>query len=543
MADRILAFLTLLFVVSATHVSAQSGLPPSQSPAGQENKLSSKLRVVVREFRFKGNTVFSQKELSKVVAPYLDREITSEELETARRAITFLYVNAGYINSGAILEDQDVEDGAITITIVEGVLSSIELRGNQWLRSSYLKDRVQTYAGSPLNMNDLREGLQILRQNPNIRQINAELQPGTSLGAGILDMSIKEEDPFRLGLQIDNHRPPSVGAEEITLLAADLNLTGHSDPLDLSYGIAHNSADGFEFSGADVVSGSYTFPITRYDTTIEVHGSRNDTSIVEEPFTTLGITSETSTYGITLRHPLYRTANRELAFAITGERRHNETFLKGEPVDLSPGSTNGMTTVSVLRFSQEWIDRSQEQVLALRSTFNFGLDVLGATENRTARDGEFLSWVGQFQYVRRLFHTANQLVLRTTMQWTDEPLLALEQISVGGAESVRGYRENQLVRDQGVVSSLEFRVPVLYDKDGNGIVQLAPFFDYGGAWDVGGGTPKPTSIYSAGIGLLINPNQHINAQLYWGHPFVNVKTRGDDIQDLGIHFKVIFRAL
>ena len=37
--------------------------------------------------------------------------------------------------------------------------------------------------------------------------------------------------------------------------------------------------------------------------------------------------------------------------------------------------------VSVLRLSQEWLQRGPNHVLALRSTFNLGLDVWGATDN------------------------------------------------------------------------------------------------------------------------------------------------------------------
>ena len=129
----------------------------------------------------------------------------------------------------------------------------------------------------------------------------------------------------------------------------------------------------------------------------------------------------------------------------------NDTDLLGEPFNISPGAVDGRMVVSVLRLSQEWIDRGQNHVLALRSTFNFGLDVLDATDNGMPGDpnGKFFSWLGQAQYVHRLFNTQNQFILRVTGQWTDDQLLALEQISVGGAETVRGYRENQLVRDRG----------------------------------------------------------------------------------------------
>src|SRR6185436_6819678 len=118
------------------------------------------------------------------------------------------------------------------------------------------------------------------------------------------------------GLQIDNQRPPTVGAYEIWLLASDLNLTGNSDPLHFKYGIANASAHGIELSGADNLEGSYLLPLNRYDTTLSVHGSRLNTSLVEEPFSDLDITSLTTGIGAVLRQPFLQTANREAALAV-----------------------------------------------------------------------------------------------------------------------------------------------------------------------------------------------------------------------------------
>jgi hemolysin activation/secretion protein len=292
------------------------------------------------------------------------------------------------------------------------------------------------------------------------------------------------------------------------------------------------------------MEGSYRLPLTRYDTTLGLHASRLNTAIVEETFTPLDITSLTTSYGVVLRQPVYQTANQEAALAIGFDRRRNNTWLLGEPFNISPGAVQGELVVSVLRLSQEWIQRGQNHVLALRSTFNFGLDAFDATNDRISGDpnAKFFSWLGQGQYVQRLFNTQNQFLLRVTGQWTDDPLLALEQISVGGAESVRGYRENQLVRDRGIVSSVEFRVPVLFDKAGAGIVHLAPFFDFGGAWNVRS-SPSPTTIYSTGLGLLVAPNRHISAQLYWGYRLRHVEKPADrDPQDLGLHFRVNIQA-
>ena len=121
---------------------------------------------------------------------------------------------------------------------------------------------------------------------------------------------------------------------------------------------------------------------------------------------------------------------------------------------------------------------------------------------------------------------------------TDRPLLSLEQFSIGGANSVRGYRENQLVRDQGVTSSLELRLPVLMNKLGQPVVQFAPFADFGGGWNNAGPTARPRTVASAGLGLLLTPNKHISAQLYWGYPFTEIDRPRNDPQDSGFHFSV-----
>jgi hemolysin activation/secretion protein len=517
--------------------------PPLQLPVEPAQHLSVP-RLYVREFRFEGNRVFSSRELAKVTAGYVGREISSLELEDARRAVTEYYVSRGYIDSGAVLPDQNPQDGVVIIRITEGVLSTTRITGNKWLRESYIRDRLQRWSGPPLNMNDLKEGLLLLRQNPNIAQVNAELRPDADPGTSILDIHIKDENPFRLGLQVDNDRPPSVGAEEILLVAGDASLTGHSDPLDISYGIAEGGYQGFKFSDFNDVSASYLIPLTVYDTALRIYGSKNDYTVIEEPFKSQNIASESYRAGVTLRQPLYETSSRELALAVTFEREHSQTSVLGSSFggSFTPGSTNGIIDISALRIVQEWIDRSQSQVLALRSTFSVGLDAFGVTDDGTDRNAYFFTWLGQAQYVRRLFNTPNQLVLRVNGQVTPRPLLALEQFTLGGADSVRGYLVNQIVRDDGVFSSVELRVPVVFNRLGSPIVQFAPFFDFGGAWNVGVSTPPPSTISSAGVGVLFSPNEHLNAQLYWGYAFRKFANPNDDLQDVGITFKVSYQA-
>jgi hemolysin activation/secretion protein len=503
-----------------------------------ENRLSHLSRLTVARFQFAGNTVFSNTELAQVVASYTGREISSEELETARRKLTEHYVSRGYINSGAVLPAQEIREGVVTVRIVEGQLTNIKVTGNRWLRADPLRDRIAHRAGAPLNVGTLRDGLQLLRQDPNVEQINADLQPGALPGESELAVRVHDRQPFWAALQVDNHRPTSVGAEQLVLLAGDRNLTGHRDALEVNYGVAHVGHGRIEFGQPGDFSGSYTVPLTVHETTLRVYGSRNDYAVIEEPFDALDITGNSYRIGVSLRQPLYRTPNRELSLAVAFERRESQTYLLGVPFSLETGAMDGNVRISALRFVQEWVDRSPNQVLALRSTFSVGVDAFGVTDNGTGYDARFWSWLGQMQYVHRLGQTPHQVILRTDVQWTDQPLLSLEQFTLGGANTVRGYRENQIVRDRGVCSGIELRLPVLFTKTGAPIVQLAPFFDFGAGWNVAGGTPSPKTISSAGIGVLFNPVKYVQAQLYWGYAFQHLTPAEHHLQDDGIHFSV-----
>jgi hemolysin activation/secretion protein len=222
------------------------------------------------------------------------------------------------------------------------------------------------------------------------------------------------------------------------------------------------------------------------------------------------------------------------------------------------------------------MNRSQVHVFALRSTFNLGLYAFGSTEaeplansgavggsgsqapNLEIPDSRFFSWVGQAQYVRRIFDIPafrdmrdtygwnvlreTTLVLRVNAQLANRPLLSPEEFSIGGMQSVRGYRENELLRDNGVFASAEARIPIWFAKDKTPIVSVAPFFDFGDGWNSDKFNKSYQSIYSAGVGLLVNATRHAQVTVYWGHPFVNFHEPKVSLQDYGIHLSVSINA-
>ena len=517
-------------------------LPPLPPAPPEEQEQLSGPRVFVRQIRVVGSTVFTAAELAAVTAPYVNRSVTSEELEGLRLALTRLYINAGYINSGAILPDQTVTEGVITFQILEGVLTSVTVDGNRWFRERYLRRRLAMGITPPLNIGTIQERLQLLQQDERIERLDAELRPGVQLGESALYVRVTERVPFFVALEFNNYQSPSIGAERGLLTVAHRNLTGHGDILEVTYGRS---------AGLDLqLDASYTLPLTVRDTTLKVRYQRNDSSVVEDRFSPLDIDSRSEIFTLTLRHPLYRTLRHEFALSVTGERLQSRTSLLGEPFDFSLGAEHGVATDTAIRFTAEWLDRTPNQVIAVRSRFSVGVDALGATihDDADIPDGQFFVWLGQIQWGRRLPFYDIQLLFRLDGQLTTEPLLPLEQIAVGGRFSVRGYRENTLVRDNGVIASLEVRIPLIRNRRWAEVVQVVPFADFGAGWNQHVPTPDPATLGSIGLGLRWTATWQTfvplraQVEVFWGYRLKDVDTEGGDLQDHGLHLQCVVAA-
>lgn len=500
------------------------------SPAGPAAHLP---RIKVREIRVTGSTVFSAQALDAITAPYVGRDVTFEDLAALRQALTLKYVNAGYINSGALLPDQQVVDGVVEYRIVEGRLSGITVTGNTHLHSDYVADRLALGATAPLNVNALQDRLQILLQGPFVERINAELSPGEQPGEARLNAKVQEAPRSMVSATVDNDLSPSLGHARAGLRGQFYSPTGRGDILGWDLAAA---------SGYRKASASYGIPIAANDTTLEVFADLSRAKVVEQPLNALDIQSKSSTIGLRLNVPVLRTSREQFSLTAGLDVRQSESKLLGTGFAFSPGvEPDGKSRVSVLRFMQDYVGRDSGQVTAARSTFSLGTGAFGATDlGGTLPNGKFLAWLGQFQHARRLGKSDSQLVFRFDAQLTNQPLLPLEQFAVGGMRTVRGFRANQLVRDQGFAASVEFRVPVLRNPDGAAVLQIAPFVDVGGAWYKDRPTESPQRLSSAGVGLRWDPHPKLHAELYWAQTFAgrNVVNPSQSLQDRGWHLSL-----
>ena len=133
------------------------------------------------------------------------------------------------------------------------------------------------------------------------------------------------------------------------------------------------------------------------------------------------------------------------------------------------------------------------------------------------------------------------LLLRANTQLASRSLLPLEQIGLGGLDSVRGYRQDFLLTDNGAVVSAEVQIPVLRLPNINSMLKLAPFVDFGVGWNSSQqNNPDPNTLASVGLGLRWTQGDRFTARLDWGIPLVSVNSKDNTWQENGLYFSLLY---
>ncbi|MGK7951712.1 MAG: ShlB/FhaC/HecB family hemolysin secretion/activation protein [Xenococcaceae cyanobacterium] len=522
-------------------------LPAPTTPS--EELLNTEETIIVTEFNFTGNTLFTTEELKeKFTQNLINQPLSLNRLLKIATDIARLYSEQGYSTSGAIISipetTQQQGKGMVEIKVLEGELSEIQIipqDGSFQLNSNYIRSRLNLAASKPLNIYRLQEALQLLQLNPLIEGISATVSTGASPEQSILEVTVLEADTFNLQVFADNNRSPSVGSFRRGARLTEANLLGWGDRLDLSYA---------NTDGSDAFDLAYTIPLNPQNGTLSFLYSDTENEVIESPFDVLDIESESSSYELNLRQPVIQNIDRntqtfdEVALGISAFWRGSTSSIeeKSEPLSLG-AEADGDINIFVLRFTQEWTRQNAESVFALRSEFSVGLDAFDSTINEqipgVARipDSRFFSWRGQAQYVF-LLAPETLFLIRGSLQIANDALFGAEQFSLGGGNTVRGYRQDTLLTDNGLLASAELRIPIIQGFSESGIVQIIPFVDFGKGWNKSRElNPDPQNLASLGLGLLWQ-EENFNFRFDYGIPLIDVDSRERALQEQGIYLSL-----
>lgn len=487
------------------------------------------------------------------VAGAARRPLDLPALEALRRRMTEALVAEGYVSSGFRLREVNLDEGTVTFRLVEGRIAEILVGGEGIaagperpigaLGADYVRARLAPSDDAfdrPFDIDETQEALRILLRDRTIERVDAAIRPGAAPGEAVLDLDVAPRRPYDLAFTFANDTPAGIGELTGRAVGSARNLFLSGDELRAEVELSEGRRRAILEGDAPLWPGGPSpFFVAEAARSIFVDGALQD----------IDARSDFLRAGFGLRVPLVETSRRRLTTVLAFDWKRTESSVLGEPTSFSPGPIDGVAKTSVLSFSQEFVDLGDDRTLAIRATANLGLPILGATPDRDDPtdgsdnpDGVFWSLIAQAQAAQRLAPELT-LIARVQGQYASEGLLPVEQVAIGGRETVRGFGEASAAGDDALVGSLEARIaafdlaiPDLTPGDHDATLTIAPFIDAGHVRRRGGGGD---TLVGAGAGLIWSPAPGIGARLFLAAPLTG--GRGDrGLQGEGVHFAMTF---
>jgi hemolysin activation/secretion protein len=478
------------------------------APAATASNDESVLCHLINKIQFEGAEHLAVSVQQTLAKPYVSQCLTAGKINELVRKISNSYIEKGYVTSRAGLTEQDLSSGALTITVTEGKVGAIRLDGETPLA---LKMVFPGMAGNILNLRDIEQGIDQLNRLPS-QQLTIDIQPAEQ--PGYSDVMLKRtvsKLPVNANLGIDNSGQKSTGAEQINATFGLDNLLHLADQWSLS--ASRNSDFRNSHQNWNVSSGvSIPYGYWLFD-----YQYAQNRSFQMLPIGTghYRYESEGQTHQFKINRTLYRDGQQKLALNMGFVRRQTSNISAGVKLAVSS------PTLSTASLGANYSTTLAGGYLTFNPTFSHGLSVWGATKERSHDRNVLRSQFRKFSLSSSYFMPITEdLYYLTSMygQFTPHNLYSNERLSLGGQYSVRGFKEQYLIGNNGGYWRNELnwkltRLPLL------GELALTGALDSG--WlktnkkrDAEGGNVTGTSL---GISLS---NNHMNQAVTVGKPLI-----------------------
>lgn len=475
-------------VVPPTMTSEQ--IQPVTEPTGPS------ATETIRGFLFTGNTVIATTYLDSITRPYIGQPIALPTLEEAAKSVSDLYRKRGYTLATAYLMPQDIKGGIVEIAILEGRIGDVTITGNTHYSTEFIKGHFAGAMKEPVARNaSLERGLLLLNEYPDLKT-SARLEPGKSTGTTDAYITAKDKRPMHFMLDFNNYGFNRISRYRFGIGAEVGNVLMDGATLTLN-AILGNHPDQLVFG-----MGNYSVPLGTNGTKLVLGASKGKFDVGGE-LAFLEIRGHITTYDVAVTHPFIKSRFENLLAEVGFASKDNRLLILD--------NLFGTDAVRALKLGVNW-DRLDLSGRWYASAYGFqGLGhVLGGMENdsqqatRLGTDNRFTKGTLSGGRIQSLGHDV-LLVLRGSGQITTGPVVFIEQMMLGGPDSVRGYQMGERFVDEGYAVTAETRIPFFPSfmpsslKQTQGVV----FIDHGKGRvrNPQPGEQQSTSLTGTGVGL------------------------------------------
>jgi hemolysin activation/secretion protein len=492
----------------------------------------------------KSNLVYDFRTLAEIVlAPGRGLEVSQRTIQGLTKYILGQYKKAGYVgiyvyvSASAVDKEARLVDGILPLRIIEAQVAQVTTKWRDFqgrekqdhvLKEGFIEAGSPVQEGQVIQKNDLDEYIRLLNANPD-RRVAAVVSPGREPNAIDLSYDVYERNPWHFYTQLDNSGidrrqwNPRVGL-------LNTNLTGHDDRLS-----AMIQTDVDSPGSNYAVLGAYDFPLVpRFR--LGFYGGTGEFDITPEAAATSSSISFLGDGWFTGMTGRYNVAQAyDWLFDLTGSLSREVSR-----VDRSPGTDSDVEmTLGGLGFEAH---RRREaltgEIVKETSVFferlqNFSGDSADFENARRGANPQFVKWsLGAAHWQFLDAKQVHQVSARFRDILPDGRLVPAKMTTFGGLYSVRGYPEDLLVADGGILASVEYRfyLSKCLGIDAQAVnkmeVSLVGFTDYGRPTiqDPTVGEFRALDMWGMGVGTILEVKPNFLAGIYYGWALREVRS-------------------
>lgn len=472
-------------------------------------------RFKLEELLLEGASAYPAERIRSLYAGLLGREVSVAEVFEVANAIELLYRNDGFVTSRVIVPQQTVENGRFRILVVEGHVSQVLFRG----QAGPAQAAIEKLLGGltqlrPVSVAEIERRLLLANDLPGYN-VRGTLEPSpTEPGGSVLVVS-SEHRTMDASATLDNRASPYLGSSQLTAQAAWFGLGSRADRVSV------NVRSSLPLGRITSVGAVYDALMTSQGGTLGAALSHTRSKPGRE-LKVLEVDSQVNSLIGTWAQPLIRSREENLRAVGQLEFRDVSTDMVGAAF------TRDRLRIVRVGLSYDRSDRF-DGITTVRGTWHQGLPGLGASDNRSALASRpngrsnFAKLTLDVSRVQQL-GVRTHLMASMTSQFSPKPLLASEELSLGGASYGRAFDDGEIAGDNGYAVMVELRHhPEFLPRQ----AQLYAYIDAGRVWAAeGGATPQRNKLTSWGGGVRANLHRSVFATLELAKPInTEVRTR------------------
>ncbi|MCY1278132.1 POTRA domain, ShlB-type [compost metagenome] len=482
---------------------------PGEKPAPA---LAMGTRVMLRNLRIEGGSVYSLAELAELYKPLIGRETSLAELIEATRQVTRRYREDGYLLSYAFLPPQRFDDGQVRVVLVEGHVTDYRLEGEVGPVGAQLRRMLEKIRGErPLTRRTFQRYTTLMSRLPGISLQAQVAPPVTTDGATVLvaratrkpwDSSLNLSD----GSRNDPQALLTVTSNAHTGVAEQLSagvLVPPGEDREHYYRLDYSQYLDSEGTQLSLFASRYRSEPRanlRLENGIELERERDNDRLsigVSQPF----VAAPVRWLSAALR-----------LYAVRDESRFSALGL--------PFAVSSESDIRVLALETDWRKADPDRLRLLSAGIYRGIDGLGANSDTDLYDLDFLrlrvSGAQSDRYGERW-----QGVISAALYWSEDNLPDAEQVVFGEQSFGRGYPSDQASGDKGWGVAYELNRSFSRDSRWLPFVQPYVLVDAARAWF----NEQPVShseLSSAALGVRFGNPRHYNIALEAARPMSDV---------------------